>query len=102
MVERFLGQGTPAAPPPTSPVEVLETLANEAEAGREPSAALLDSIDELDIPPEVVWDAGPAPRLPRLLRTGDRGAASLEILDRLDVLARFVPEWVGRAMPSAA
>ncbi len=29
----------------------------------------------------------------RLLRAGDRGAASLEILDRLGVLARFVPEW---------
>ena len=93
VVERLLGEGTPAAPPPTSPVEVLDTLANEAEAGREPSAALLDSIDELDIPPEVVWDADLRRAFLRLLRAGDRGAASLEILDRLDVLARFVPEW---------
>ena len=93
VVERLLGEGTPAAPPPTSPVEVLDTLANEAEAGREPSAALLDSIDELDIPAEVVWDADVRRAFLRLLRAGDRGAASLEILDRLDVLARFVPEW---------
>ena len=29
----------------------------------------------------------------RLLRAGDRGASSLEILDRLGILAAFVPEW---------
>jgi [protein-PII] uridylyltransferase len=93
VVDRFLEEGTSAAPPPTSPVEVLETMVNEAEAGREPSAALLDSIEDLDIPGEVAWDADVRRAFLRLLRTGDRGAASLEILDRLGVLARFVPEW---------
>ena len=93
VVERFLEEGTPAASPPTSPVEVLETLADEAEAGREPSAALLDSIDDLDVSEEVAWDADVRAAFLRLLRAGDRGAVSLEILDRLGVLARFVPEW---------
>ncbi len=93
VIERFLEEGTPAAAPPTSPVDVLETLAEGAEAGREPSAALLDAIDELDVPAEVEWDADVRRAFLRLLRTGDRGAASLEILDRLRMLARFIPEW---------
>jgi [protein-PII] uridylyltransferase len=93
VVERSLEEGTPAAAPPTSPVDVLQTLADEAEAGREPSAALLDSIEDLEIPVEVPWGPDVRRAFLRLLRAGDRGAASLEILDRLDMLARFVPEW---------
>jgi [protein-PII] uridylyltransferase len=93
VIERSLEQGAPTAAPPASSVDVLEALAVEAEAGREPSAALLDSIDDLDISEDVVWDAGARRAFSRLLRTGERGAASLEILDRLGVLARFVPEW---------
>jgi [protein-PII] uridylyltransferase len=93
VVERLLEEGSPAAAPPTSPAGVLEALADEAEAGREPSAALLDSIDDLDVAAEVAWDADVRGAFLRLLRTGDRGALSLEILDRLGLLARFVPEW---------
>ena len=93
VIDRLVEEGASAAPLPTSPVEVLEAMTNEAEAGREPSAALLDSIEDLDIPAEVAWDADVRRAFLHLLRTGDRGAASLEILDRLGVLARFVPEW---------
>jgi len=93
VIERSLEKGAPAATPPASPIGVLEALADEAEADREPSAALLDSIDDLGISDEIVWDASTREAFSRLLRTGDRGATSLEILDRLGVLARFVPEW---------
>jgi [protein-PII] uridylyltransferase len=44
---------------------------------------------------EIVWDAGTRQAFFRLLRTGDRGAGALEILDRLELLARFIPEWAG-------
>jgi [protein-PII] uridylyltransferase len=93
VVVRLFEEGPPAAALPTSPAGVLEALADEAEAGREPSAALLDSIDELDVPGEIAWDADVRRAFLRLLRTGDRGALSLEILDRLGMLARFMPEW---------
>jgi [protein-PII] uridylyltransferase len=79
--------------PPTTPAGVLEALAAEAEAGREPSAALLDSVDDLGIHDEVVWDADVRAAFSRLLRAGDRGAASLEALDRLGILAAFLPGW---------
>ena len=95
VVERVTAAGSPPPEPPRSPVEVLESLADEADEGREPSAALLDSIDAIGIIDEVVWDADTRRAFLRLLRTGDRGAAALEILDRLELLARFIPEWAG-------
>jgi [protein-PII] uridylyltransferase len=92
-IERLLEEGAPAIAPPTFPAGVLEALAGEAEAGREPSAALLDSIDDLDLRGEVAWDGAVREAFIRLLRAGDRGVASLEVLDRLGVLACFIPEW---------
>jgi [protein-PII] uridylyltransferase len=93
VIHRSHEEGAPAASPPTTPARVLELLADEAEEGREPSAALLDSIDDLDLSEEVSWDGDVRRALGRLLRAGDRGAASLEILDRLGLLARFIPGW---------
>ena len=49
-IERFHEDGAAPIAPPTTPAGVLEALAAEAEAGREPSAALLDSIDDLELP----------------------------------------------------
>lgn len=93
VIERLLEQEAPGTAPPTSPAGVLEALVDEAEAGREPSAALLDAIDDLDLPDEVAWDEHVRRAFARLMRSGNRGAASLEALDRLGVLARFIPEW---------
>ena len=53
VIYRSLADGTPAGSPATAPAGVLDALANEAEAGREPSAALLDSIDDLDFSEEM-------------------------------------------------
>ncbi|HEV2951806.1 MAG TPA: hypothetical protein VGZ51_06865, partial [Actinomycetota bacterium] len=93
VIDRSLEDGAPATSPPAAPAGVLDALANDAEAGREPSAALLDSIDDLDFSEEIMWDGDVLRAFWRLLRAGDSGAASLEILDRLGLLARFIPEW---------
>jgi [protein-PII] uridylyltransferase len=93
VIERLLEAGAPPITPPTTPAGVLEALASEAEADREPSVALLDSIDDLGIRDAVVWDADVRAAFSRLLRAGDRGAASLEALDRLGILAAFLPGW---------
>jgi [protein-PII] uridylyltransferase len=93
VIERLLEVGTPATTPPTTPAGALEALADEAEAGRWPSAALLDAIDDLEIRDGVEWDEEVRRGFGRLLRAGDRGAASLETVDRLGVLAAFIPGW---------
>jgi len=93
VIDRFLEAGAPELAAPTAPAGVLEALADAAEAGREPSAALLDSIDDLALRDEVVWDENVRRAFARLLRAGDRGAASLDVLDRLGLLAAFIPGW---------
>ena len=93
VIERLLEAGASPITPPTTPAGVLQALAAEVEADREPSVALLDSIDDLGIRDEVVWDADVRAAFSRLLRAGDRGAASLEALDRLGILAAFLPGW---------
>ena len=82
-----------ALAPPTTPTAVLDALAAEAAAGREPPAALLDAIDDADLPTEVDWTDDVRRAFLDLLRTGQGAARSLEVLDRLDLLGRFLPEW---------
>ena len=96
MIERVLGERRPLPDPPGSAAEMLDALATEAEEGREPSAALLDAIEEIDMPEEVVWDADTRKAFSRLLRTGRprrRGARDRSTGSAL--LARFIPEWAG-------
>lgn len=93
VIGRFRDPASSPVEPPSSPAGVLDALAEHAEAGREPPAALLDAIDAADLPDEVSWDDGVRAAFARLLRSGERGAASLELLDRLDLLARYLPEW---------
>jgi [protein-PII] uridylyltransferase len=93
LIDRFLGGGPQAIEPPGSPAAALDALAEEAEAGREPSAALLDAIDDAPIDDTVTWDEGLRAAFARLLRAGDEGASSLETLDRLGLLTRLLPEW---------
>jgi [protein-PII] uridylyltransferase len=93
VIDRTLQEGVTTGPAPTTPAGVLDVLADEAEADREPSAVLLDAIEDVDLPEAVVWDHDLRRAFSRLLRARDRGAASLEILDRLGMLVRFIPEW---------
>ncbi len=93
VIERLLEEGTPTTRLRRLRPARWRRWRTAAEAGREPSAALLDSIDDLEIRDEVVWDEEMRRGFTRLLRAGDRGVASLETLDRLGVLAAFIPGW---------
>ena len=93
VVLRFLEERVDPVAPPDGPAGVLRSLRVEADAGREPSAALLDSIEDADVPVEVDWDEDVRDAFYELLGAPDGGAASLEILDRVGVLSRFLPEW---------
>ena len=67
---------------------------DEAEAGREPSAALLDSIEELDVPAVGRVGCGRAPRVLRVCSgRGIEGRCRSRSSTVSGVLARFVPEW---------
>ncbi|HEX6399967.1 MAG TPA: HD domain-containing protein, partial [Actinomycetota bacterium] len=93
VVGRFEDPGSDRVASPSTPAEVLDALASHAEAGHEPPAALLDAIEDADLPEEAAWDDDVRTAFARLLRAGERGAASLEVLDRLGLLDRYLPPW---------
>jgi [protein-PII] uridylyltransferase len=74
-------------------VTVLGALADLADAAGVPSAALLDAIEDAGVPDPVVWTDGSREAFLRLLRAGEPGIRMLEALDRLDLLARYLPAW---------
>ena len=98
IVPQRIGAAGMAADPTTrveGPASILDALADLAEAGAPPSAALLDAVEAVEVDDPVRWDAEVRSGFLRLLRAGTAGTRMLEVLDRLRLLTRFVPAWAG-------
>lgn len=93
--ERFLGIDVAwtSERPPRSPEEVIETFASAAEGGRALSASALDRIDAVELPEEITWTPRIREGFLRILRGGEAGVRTLEAMDRIELLGRFLPEW---------
>jgi [protein-PII] uridylyltransferase len=72
---------------------VLRAFVGVAREGAVMSAATLDRVGAVDLPPEVAWSDGVRDAFLDLLRTGREGVRALEALDRSGALARFLPAW---------
>lgn len=92
-LDRLLRGGTEADAVEPSPEGVLRALAAFAAGRGVPAPATLDRIAEVEVADPVPWTDGLRDAFLELLRLGDRGAAMLELLDRADLLERYVPEW---------
>jgi [protein-PII] uridylyltransferase len=79
--------------PIRGPTGVLEAMARSAEAGAPASPELLDAIEGADVPDPVPWDHEIRDAFLRLLRAGEAAAPALDTLDRLGLLARYLPAW---------
>ena len=93
-----LGSGGEAATPvevPGSAAEILDLAARAAEEGRPPNAGELAALAGAELPDPPAWDEAAREALLRILRAGDAGVTALEALDRVDLLARLLPEWAG-------
>ena len=95
VTDRLLAGGAGAAPvePVVDADAVLERLADVAEAGEAPSAALLDAIEEADVAHVVAWTDRTRAAFARVLRAGAAGVRALDTLDRLGLLVRYLPAW---------
>jgi [protein-PII] uridylyltransferase len=82
-----------AESPTTDPSAVLVLLADLADVDGVASAELLDAIENASVPDPVVWTDGAREAFLRLLRAGGPGIRMLDALDRLDLLARYLPPW---------
>ncbi|MGZ5290211.1 MAG: [protein-PII] uridylyltransferase family protein [Actinomycetota bacterium] len=94
---RRAGGATDAAGVPGEPIRgpvgVLDALARTAEAGVPASPQLLDEIEAADVPDPVAWSPEVRDAFLGLLRAGEPAAQALDTLDRLGLLARFLPAW---------
>ena len=76
-----------------SPAGVIHTFAAvAAERGVIP-AATLDLVEAVDIPEVVDWDDEVRQAFFDVLRSGEDGVRALETLDRIGLLARYIPAW---------
>jgi [protein-PII] uridylyltransferase len=79
--------------PPSTPAGILTVAAVAAEDGRPLSAEELGALAAA-VPPEPgTWADDARAAFLRILRAGDAGVTALEALDRLELLAGFLPEW---------
>jgi [protein-PII] uridylyltransferase len=83
----------PMVAPIEGPVGVLEALAAVCEAGAPASPRLLDAIEAAEVPDPVAWTPEVRDTFLALLRAGAPAAHALDMLDRLGLLARYLPAW---------
>lgn len=92
VLSRLLRGGvTPRVEP--SSEGVLRALVEVARVDGVPSAETLDAIEAADVPEGVEWTEGVREAFLGLLAEGEAGVRMLEVLDRSDLLTRYVPEW---------
>ncbi len=72
---------------------VLAAFADVARRRGVMSTATLDRIEQVEVPPRVVWTDGMRESFLQILRAGEEGARALEALDRIELLDRLLPEW---------
>ncbi len=82
-----------AIDPPTTPADILTIAAVAAEDGRPLTAEELAALAATSLPDPAAWAEDACRAFLRILRAGDAGVTALEALDRLDLLAAFLPEW---------
>ena len=90
---RGLPEREPSWPDAADPEAVMVAFARWAGGGASPSAGALDALEHAPFGPPARWSARTLEAFLSILRAGDAGARVLETMDRIDVLARFIPEW---------
>ncbi|MGE5460292.1 MAG: nucleotidyltransferase domain-containing protein, partial [Solirubrobacterales bacterium] len=91
--DRYLRGGSEARAVEASPAGILRTLGQIAREGGVVASETLEAIEAVGVADPVEWSGEVRDAFLELLRVGERGAAMLEVLDRVDLLRRYLPEW---------
>ncbi len=91
--ERFLRGGSPATEVDPTAEGVLRALAAIARDRGVAAPASLDAIEAVGVPGVVEWSDAVRDAFLELIGSGIEAARALETLDRLGLLARFLPAW---------
>jgi [protein-PII] uridylyltransferase len=96
VMERARASSEPSVddPAPLDPEGILETLAQHAGARTSPPATWLDRLESADLGERPFgWTDRMRTSFVEILAAGDAGTRALEILDRAELLAAYLPEW---------
>lgn len=91
--DRYLRGGSEARAVEPSPEGVLRALGEVARDRGVVPPETLDLVEAAEVPDPVAWTDGVRDAFLGLLRVGGEGAKMLEVLDRIELLRRYVPEW---------
>lgn len=91
--DRYLRGASSVAELESTPSGILRAFVPVAREGGVMPTGALDAIAEVPIPDAVTWTAEVRDAFLELLRTGTGAVGSLETLDRLGVLERYLPAW---------
>ncbi len=93
VLDRYLRGASAETPVDPTPEGVLRAFADVARERGVMPAATLDRIAAVPIPDTVEWTEGVRAAFLELLASGGEGVRALESLDRIGLLARYVPAW---------
>jgi [protein-PII] uridylyltransferase len=91
--DRYLRGGLDAGDVDPTPEGVMRAFAEAARTRAVMTAATLDRIDAVELPVEVAWSDDTRRAFLEIVRAGPDGAKALETMDRVGLLAKFLPEW---------
>lgn len=91
--DRYLRGGSQAPALEPTPEGVLRALGEVARLHGVLAPETLDAIEAAEVPDPVEWTDEVRDAFLDLLRAGEEGARMLEVLDRVDLLRRYLPEW---------
>jgi [protein-PII] uridylyltransferase len=91
--DRYLRGGSEARAVEATPEGVLRALGEVAREHGVVPPETLDRIELAGVPDPVEWTDGVRDAFLELVRAGQEGARMFEVLDRVDLLRRYVPEW---------
>jgi [protein-PII] uridylyltransferase len=91
--DRYLRGGSQPRMVGQSPEGVLRAFADVAQERGVMSPGTLDLIEAVELPDPIEWTDGVRETFLEILREGEEGVRALETMDRMGVLARFLPEW---------
>jgi [protein-PII] uridylyltransferase len=91
--ERYLRGGSEVRGLDPTPAGILRGLAQVAKERGVVPPATLDAIEAAPVPDPVTWTQDIRDAFLELLRSGEEGVRMLEVLDRIGLLERYLPEW---------
>lgn len=91
--DRYLRGESAGGALPESPEDAVRAFADVAAERGVMAASLLDRIEAIPLPDPIPWSVGVREGFLAILRADEEGVRALEVMDRVELLGKLIPEW---------